>query len=144
MSTVWYGLQLHILPPLLLIVLQKLLRKSIHEYHHGYDQSVNYHHLHHCLDAFRLRFMCMADDTPLATHRGSEHRTGQGQFQQCRDWDRLVAWADDPVRHACYGQVNEYTDGTHNLERFQFCHDGSPFRASMEAYFAEHGHQELD
>ena len=87
--------------------------------------------------------MCIADDTPLATKLGRSHETGQGQMQQCRDWDKLVSWANDPVRHACYGQVDEYADAKHNLERFQFCQDGSPFRATMEAYFEKHGHLDL-
>ena len=128
---------------LLIVSLQKLLRKSIFEYHHGLKQSVNNNHLNHCLDALRLRFMCVADDTPLATQLGRSHTTGEGQMQQCRDWDKLVSWANDPARHACYGQVNEYADAKHNIERFRFCQDGSPFRASMEAYFEKHGHQEL-
>ena len=87
--------------------------------------------------------MCMADDTPLATKLGHDHETGQGQIQQCRDWNALVSWAYDPKRHACYGQVDEYRDAKHNLERFQFCQDGSPFRSRKDAYFEKYGHQAL-
>ena len=87
--------------------------------------------------------MCMADDTPLATKLGHDHETGQGQIQQCRDWNALVSWAYDPMRHACYNQVDEYRDAKNNLERFQFCQDGSPFRTRKDAYFEKHGHQGL-
>ena len=85
----------------------------------------------------------MADDTPLASQIGHDHETGQGQIQQCRDWNALVSWAYDPERHACYNQVDEYRDAKHNLERFQFCQDSSPFRSRKDAYFEKYGHQGL-
>ena len=65
--------------------------------------------------------MCVAGESPLATHLGRGHQTGHGQMQQCRDMDGLVSWANDPVQHACCRPVNEYADAKHNLERFYFC-----------------------
>ncbi len=85
----------------------------------------------------------MAEDIPLASHLGGAHRTGQGQVQQCRDWDKLVAWANDPSRHACYASVDEYREAAHQIERFAFCQEHSPFRPAMESWFEKHGHKTL-
>ena len=85
----------------------------------------------------------MADDLPLASKSNRKHETGKGQLQQCRDWDKLVAWGADVKRHACYAQVDEYRHATNQLERFGFCEEDSPYRPAMEAYFKVHGHKQM-
>ena len=81
--------------------------------------------------------MCIAEDTPPAPHLGRDCQTAQGQIQQCRGWDKLVTWANDPSRHACYASVDEYGDAAHEVERLAFCQNHSAFRPVMESWVEE-------
>ena len=71
------------------------------------DQSIFHPHIVHYLHALILRAICMAEGTPPGTRLGWDCQPGQGQVQQCRGCDKLVAWANDPSRHACYASVDE-------------------------------------
>ena len=106
-------------------------------------QSVSHAHIFHDLDALRFRAICMAEDTSPGTHLGWDCQPGQGQVQQCRGWDKLVAWVNDPSRHACYASVDEYGDAAHEVECLAFCQNGSAFRLAMVSWVVEHGHKTM-
>ncbi|KAF1976185.1 hypothetical protein BU23DRAFT_42659 [Bimuria novae-zelandiae CBS 107.79] len=118
----------------------KLIRKAIVSKHsHANNQTFNFHHLLHCLDGLRQDIMCTADDTPMPAPVA--HHVGDGQLRQCRDWEKLRAWATRPDQHACH-QFDDYREATNTLELFGHCPDGSPYRPVMKAYFAYHGHKD--
>ncbi|RMZ73333.1 Thioesterase domain-containing [Pyrenophora seminiperda CCB06] len=117
----------------------KLIRKAIASKHNGSDKSFNLLHIYHCLDGLRQDIMCIADDTPMPAPFA--HQTGDGQIRQCRDWNKLVAWATRPDRHACY-EFDDYRDATNTLENFAFCPPESPYRDFQQAYFDHHGHKD--
>ncbi|KAF1832568.1 hypothetical protein BDW02DRAFT_423229 [Decorospora gaudefroyi] len=117
----------------------KLIRKAIVAKHNGKDQSFNLLHIYHCLDGLRQDIMCTADDTPMPAP--AEHHGGDGQIRQCRDWDKLIAWARRPDQHACY-EFDDYREATNTLENFAFCPPDSPYRDFQQAYFKYHGHRD--
>lgn len=69
------------------------------------------------------------------------HHVGDGQVRQCRDWNKLTAWATRKDQHACY-DFDDYREATNTLELFAFCPKDSPYRAFQEAYFEYHGHKD--
>jgi len=117
----------------------KLIRKAIVSKHHGRDQIFNLKHIYHCLDGLRQDIMCMADDTPMPAPR--QHQLGDGQVRQCRDWNKLLAWATRRDQHACYN-FDDYRESTNTLELFAFCPEDSPYRSFQQAYFELHGHKD--
>ncbi|CBX90688.1 hypothetical protein LEMA_P057220.1 [Plenodomus lingam JN3] len=119
--------------------LQKLIRKAIVAKHHGREQVFNLRHIYHCLDGLRQDIMCTADDTPMPAPIA--HQLGEGQIRQCRDWDKLLAWATRPDQHACYN-FDDYRESTNTLELFGFCPQNSPYQAFQQAYFEMHGHKD--
>ncbi|KAI4614642.1 uncharacterized protein J4E87_009442 [Alternaria ethzedia] len=117
----------------------KLIRKAIVSKHNDNPQPFNLLHIYHCLDGLRQDIMCNADDTPIPAP--VTHQSGEGQLRQCRDWDKLIAWATRPDQHACY-EFDDYREATNTLENFAFCPPGSPYREFQEAYFQYHGHKD--
>jgi hypothetical protein len=83
--------------------------------------------------------MCAADDTPMSAPLS--HTAGDGRTRQCRDWDKLLAWATRPDQHACY-EFDDYREATNTLELFAFCPPNSPYREFQQAYFEYHGHKD--
>lgn len=69
------------------------------------------------------------------------HHVGEGQVRQCRDWNKMAAWATRPDQHACY-DFDDYRESTNTLELFAFCPQNSPYRSFQEAYFQLHGHKD--
>lgn len=122
-----------------LIIVQKLIRKAIVSKHNGRDQPFSLQHIYHCLDGIRQDIMCNADDTPMPAP--AAHHVGDGQVRQCRDWDKLQAWATRPDQNACY-KWDDYREASNTLELFAFCPADSPYRAFQEAYFERHGHKD--
>lgn len=84
--------------------------------------------------------MCTADDTPMPAT--PERHVGDGQVRQCRDWNKLVAWATRPDQHACY-KFDDYREATNTLELFAFCPQDSPYLPFVKAYFEYHGHKDI-
>ncbi|KAF1946910.1 hypothetical protein EJ02DRAFT_499741 [Clathrospora elynae] len=117
----------------------KLIRKAIVSKHNGNDLIFSLNHIYHCLDGIRQDIMCTADDTPMPAPIA--HQAGDGQIRQCRDWDKLVAWARRPDQHACY-DFDDYREATNTLELFAFCPPDSPYREFQQAYFEYHGHKD--
>lgn len=122
-----------------LLTIQKLIRKAIVSKHDQTNQTFNLHHLFHCLDGLRQSIMCTADDTPMPAPVA--HHVGDGQLRQCRDWNKLTAWATRSDQHACH-EFDDYREATNTLELFGHCPEGSPYRPVMEAYFQYHGHKD--
>ena len=116
-----------------------MIRKAIVSKHNGSNQTFNLHHIYHCLDGLRQDIMCTADDTPMPAPVA--HHLGDGQVRQCRDWNKLIAWATRPDQHACY-DFDDYRESTNTLELFAFCPRDSPYRSFQEAYFEYHGHKD--
>ncbi|KUJ11512.1 uncharacterized protein LY89DRAFT_688748 [Mollisia scopiformis] len=119
----------------------KLIKRSLSEYRLDLPQTLERQHISHCLDALRQNVLCAADDTPMPTLHS--HATGDNQAMQCRSWDKLIEWARDPEKDACYRIVDEYKDPVHNLERFAYCSEDSRYYETMTNYFAKWGHKNL-
>jgi hypothetical protein len=118
---------------------QKLIRKAIVSKHNQDGRNFTLSHLFHCLDGLRQDIMCTADDTPMPALVA--HHVGDGQLRQCRDWDKLTAWATRLDQHACHA-FDDYREATNTLEVFAHCPPDSPYRPVMEAYFEYHGHKD--
>jgi hypothetical protein len=95
----------------------------------------------HCLDNLRQDIMCTADDTLMPGM--FEHRLGDNQVLQCRDWEALNRWAKDPERDSCFLQESDYKHIAHNLERHAVCPPGSQYDEVSRKYFEIHGHKDL-
>ena len=85
--------------------------------------------------------MCKADDTPMPI-TSVKHSVGNGQVMQCRDWNKLVSWAYEPERNACFRLLDDYQPVKHTLERHQFCPEGSKYYPVAKGYFEKHGHMD--
>ncbi|KAL4927488.1 uncharacterized protein BDV17DRAFT_292488 [Aspergillus undulatus] len=103
----------------------KIIHISLTEFQSGQAQSRSWHHISHCMDALRRQILCDADDTPRATERRKEVLSGVGQYRMCRDWGKLVEFAE---RHtACYKRPLNGDDELPVIERFKHCPDGSGY-----------------
>ncbi|KAI9660067.1 MAG: hypothetical protein M1821_001419 [Bathelium mastoideum] len=118
----------------------KLIRRAFRDYEIGNEQVLTPFHIYHCLDAMRQDVMCKADDTPMPSWK-QQHTVGDGQTMQCKDFDKLVAWTQEPERNACYDQIDDYRYIENTLERHAFCAKDSQYYPVMEAYFEKHGHK---
>lgn len=133
---VYLGLRrLHVadaLPPLP----QRNLYISIQQYRKNESQTISYPHILHCLDSLRTETMCTADDTlryvPLNSD-GHGSRPGDGQYRQCRNWDKAKSFAES--HDACYRYLNPGDKETSNLERFKFCPADSEYLPKIRKYF---------
>ncbi|KAH6514149.1 hypothetical protein HBI81_209680 [Parastagonospora nodorum] len=117
----------------------KLIRKAIVSKHNNSTQTFDIRHMYHCLDGLRQDIMCMADDTPMPAP--AKHHVGDGQIRKCRNWKKMIDWANEPERHACY-KWDDYREATNTLELFAHCPPDSPYREFQEAYFEYHGHKD--
>lgn len=117
------------------------MRKTYTDLLRGNPGTVAPSHFGHCLESLRQDMMCLADDTPMPTI-DKVHQIGNGQVRQCRDWDALVAWTQEPDRHACYHMLDDYRKVPHTLEQFDYCDRGSRYAAVAEAYFESNGHMD--
>jgi hypothetical protein len=86
--------------------------------------------------------MCAANDQPMHAIAHSAELTGHGQVMQCRSWDKLAKWAQDPERYACYKSLDEYHEATYELEKYRFCPEDSPYYQHMSKYFETVGHHD--
>ncbi|KAL9005344.1 MAG: hypothetical protein Q9188_001885 [Gyalolechia gomerana] len=118
----------------------KSMRKAYTDMQRGNPQIVPTGHFHHCLDTLRQDMMCLADDTPMPTIN-KIHHIGNRQIRQCRDWDKLVAWTQEPERHACYRMLDDYRKVPHTLEQFDYCDKESQYLPVAEHYFEQYGHK---
>ena len=118
----------------------KNLHRLLYDFHHGRPPSRKIPHAMHCLDRLRKETLCYADDSILATPPIRHEDPGpRGQTRVCKNWDALVAWAKP--RNACYGHVTDddsfYMEHS-EVDRYRFCPPDSPYRETMEKYFATH------
>jgi len=118
----------------------KVLRKDIVEFRRGTKHSLGPSHINHCLDVLRQSIMCTANDLPMNTVHGPDDLLGDGQVMQCRSWDKLTRWAQDPEREACYRSLDEYHEVKNGLELYAFCPKDSPYYERMSEYFEKNGH----
>ena len=123
----------------LLTLWQKLLRRGYLDYQRGNEQVISAHHIHHCLDALRQDLMCQADDTPMPAFPA---HIGNNQIRQCRDWEKFVAWTQQPEHSSCYRTFDYYRPMYHGIEHYAFCPKYSPYNDIMHASFEKHGHQD--
>ncbi|MCJ1451722.1 hypothetical protein MMC28_002062 [Mycoblastus sanguinarius] len=114
----------------------KKLHQSLIESRDGLPQSTPLRHSIHCLNALRLDVICNADDTPRYTGLDQPSRfSGLGQVRQCRDWNRLEAWAEEHT--ACFRYINSTDPNFDTLERYKFCPKDSPYREWVHAIFGD-------
>ncbi|TDZ67384.1 Oxidase ustYa [Colletotrichum trifolii] len=59
------------------------------------DPGWNSEHLNHCWDYLRQTIMCNADVTLEWKKYDERVGTGWGYRHQCKDWDAIIAWAED-------------------------------------------------
>jgi len=115
-----------------------LLHAYTHDAHSGKKPLVSYHHIEHCLDLLRQDVMCYADDNMDYTKDHGEHfLTGDNQLKKCRDWNKLSEWVRG--RSACYRTINITRAGEdhgveHQLDRYTYCPEGSPYIPLIEAW----------
>lgn len=114
------------------------MRKKAMDLRDGVESTVSWGHYEHCLDALRQDIMCRADDTPMYAKVG--HHVGDGQVSMCRDWSKLIEWTQSPDRNACFRMLSDYRHTEHNLEKFAFCPEDSPYYEISQAYFEKWGH----
>ena len=120
----------------------KMLRHAIVSLDRGHDASVQFGHLYHCLDGLRQTVICTADDTPMRSVPGVDHTLGDGQQFMCRDWNKMIQWAQQPDKEACWTMIDDYKPIKHKLERHAFCPKDSPYYETMSKYFEIHGHKQ--
>ncbi|KAI9658189.1 MAG: hypothetical protein M1831_004036 [Alyxoria varia] len=96
-------------------------------------QLDSYPHLVHCMDHVLQNILCEADDTPMYTSPKHNASTGLGQQRMCRDWDKLVEWADS--QSSCFGYINETQGVDAVIKRFRYCPEDSGFLKPMRRYF---------
>lgn len=56
---------------------------------------------------------------------------GDGQQRQCRDWSKLVEWANS--HNSCFLYLNETQGVDSSFERYKFCPEGSPYAERMRS-----------
>lgn len=81
--------------------------------------------------------MCEANDFLLPSPKSRYGTPGpRGQSRTCKDWDALVAWADD--HNACYQHISDDEEGfseRHDeVERYTNCPEMSPYLRKMQDY----------
>lgn len=114
------------------------------DYESGYNElgvKIPPLHVGHCLDSLRQDIMCVGDDTPMPSLK-PRHGTGDGQMMQCKDLNKVAAWAKEPERDACYRHIDDYHGIAHAMERFAYCAEDSPYYSTMKAYFDYQGHED--
>ena len=120
---------------------KKLLRSALLDYEKGNERVVQPPHYQHCLDALRQDLMCQADDIPMPGLPGA-HMIGRGQVRQCRDWNQLIEWTQQPDFEACYYNFGDYRPIYHGIEHYAYCSKDSKYFDIMSAYFERHGHHD--
>ncbi|PQE26543.1 Tat pathway signal sequence protein [Rutstroemia sp. NJR-2017a BBW] len=115
----------------------KRIYLSLKEYRDGLPQSLPPQHIYHCLDSLRDQIICDADDTPRFTLSANEqgHFTGLHQERQCRDWNKLEAWAKENT--ACYRYGDPSWNDKSQYERVKFCPDDSPYLPIIREFFGK-------
>ncbi|KAI4244324.1 MAG: hypothetical protein L6R40_003050 [Gallowayella cf. fulva] len=113
----------------------KTIRQVVLEFDRGVERSEPTGHVLHCLDALRQDVLCYADDTPRYTGFQPAGRSGTGQTRQCRDWNKLEAWAQ--THTACWRYINPHDPDFDLLQRHRFCPEGSPYIAKLKDFFGE-------
>ena len=96
--------------------------------------SISFGHLMHCFDALLQDVKCFADDTPLYTSVDHPGKPGVDQPRQCRDWNRLEAYAKEHT--SCWRDINPH-EGIDTLLRYRYCPDGSPYNEQIRAKFGD-------
>jgi len=108
---------------------------SMKEYRDGLPQSLPYEHLVHCLDSLRQDILCTADDTPryITCKQSDSHYGGDKQIRQCRDWNKLEAWAKEHT--GCFRYGDPTWDQRSQFERYKFCPNDSPYLPHIRTFF---------
>ena len=116
---------------------QKAIYFALRDYESGRQPLTPLSHLTHCLVTLREDVRCFADDTPRGSidwdvNDGESHL----QYRQCRDWDRLEAWATDHSTCFKKAAVGDPISGT--LEEWTFCPEKSPYRDVVDEWLRIH------
>lgn len=107
------------------------------EYREDRAQSLEYHHITHCLDQLRADVQCTADDTLRVTTPDMRPVTGEGQVRSCRSWDALQAWTLE--NQGCYRYGNPSVEDVKQsqIPRMRYCRDGTPDMDRVRDYFGK-------
>lgn len=97
----------------------------------SYERS----HTMHCFEVILNDIKCYADDTPLATQRDYPGRPGWGQKRQCRDWNKLDAFAKQ--NPGCWRDIGRHDKELDPLLRYRYCPKGSPYETWVHAVFGD-------
>lgn len=120
---------------------KKNMRRTYYDLIEGRPPTMVEEHFGHCMDSLRQDIMCYADDTPMPI-LNDVGDLGDQQIRQCKSLDKVTAWAAEAERNACHRTLDEYRTATHQIERWQFCPEGSPFMEAKERYFRKFGHKD--
>lgn len=121
--------------------MEKNIRKGYSDFVRGEPLLVQPEHIFHCLDTLLQDVKCLADDTPMPTLT-QKHEIGTGQVRKCRDFEKLIAWTQEPERHSCFHMLTDYGTVPHSLEQFAFCDMKSKYFNVAKEYFEEYGHKD--
>ncbi|KAH6676507.1 hypothetical protein B0J14DRAFT_690766 [Halenospora varia] len=101
-----------------------------------------YEQILHCPDAIRQDITCNVDDTSMPMTNFHNSEIGDGQPRMCRSMNKLIAWGQEPERHACYHRWSDYYPRVTNIiEMYVFCEKGSNNEKVANAYFERWGHK---
>ena len=105
------------------------------EYRDGKPQSLEHHHITHCLDQLRADVICTADDKLRVTTPDMRPVTAEGQGRKCRNWDVLQQWTFDHPGCYRYGDPNVEDAKENQIPRMRYCPAGSAELDVVRAYF---------
>ena len=114
--------------------MEKALEITLMDYHFGRNPTWPFAHIMHCLDSLMDDVICHADDTPRYTTSSDRPESGMGQLRQCRDWDKLAAWA--AKYSGCWEYIGPSADEESELNRWMRCPPDSPYFSTMQTYIA--------
>ncbi|RAH67842.1 uncharacterized protein BO66DRAFT_328255, partial [Aspergillus aculeatinus CBS 121060] len=116
----------------------KNIRRAFKQLLSPETDPISFGHVEHCLDTLRQDFMCRADDTPMPSLQ-LVNGAGEGQIQQCKNFEKLVSWTKHPDRDACYRRLSDYRPPSRSIDRYAYCAPGSEHFATMTRYFEYYG-----
>lgn len=93
---------------------------------------------------FQFWFFSVYVLSELKKNRTNFHNSeiGDGQPRMCRSMNKLIAWGQEPERHACYHRWSDYYPRVTNIiEMYAFCEKGSNNEKVANAYFEGWGHK---
>lgn len=110
---------------------QRNIYISIDQFRTGQPQTLEWHHVLHCLGSLRADIICNADDTPRFTD--GDTKPGEGQVRKCRDWSRLQQYVQ--AHPGCFKYINPENHRLETINRMKYCPNDSPYLPKIRKYF---------